>query len=571
VARHARLIEYNMHEGCNARVFAQIQVESDVKIDKGTMLVTKTPGMDVSISKETFIEELLPTGLDVFETMHPVNLYKDHNTLSFYTWGGNMPIIRKGAAQAWLNGKFSNLAAGDILIFEEVKGVQTGLKEDANPNRRHAVRLKKAVSSEDTVGGKNGKPLPITEIEWFEADALPFDLRIETQVGKSSVTEISVACGNIILADHGRTIRDESLPLVPMTGKYRPRLERVGLTYSVLYDHNFAKQLSAQETLDQSPRAAASAVRLTEKNIQEEWAAQTDFFNSDRFTRGFVVEMENDRKTYLRFGSGKQGKLPAPGTGFTAIYRIGNGSGGNIGRDAIAHAVTPKKGITLIRNPLSARGGVDPEKMEQVRLQAPRALLSQERCVTSADYVQKIESHPQVQKAAADMRWTGSWHTAFIAVDRIGDNPSDTEFCEQLRAFIENFRITGADVRIEPPRFAPLDIAMRFSVLTGFYPSTVEHALNEKFSNEEFPNGRRGFLHPDNFTFGQPVYLSHLLTEAKKIPGVNEIEFTKFQRWGQSPGDELLNGKIDVGSLEIVRLDNNIDAPGNGRVLFLNA
>ena len=71
MARHARLIDYNMHEGCNARVFAQIQVESDLELEKGTMLVTKTPGMGASISKETFIEELLPTGLDVFETMHP--------------------------------------------------------------------------------------------------------------------------------------------------------------------------------------------------------------------------------------------------------------------------------------------------------------------------------------------------------------------------------------------------------------------------------------------------------------------------------------------------------------------
>ncbi|QTA89089.1 Baseplate assembly protein domain-containing protein [Desulfonema magnum] len=568
LARHARLIDYRMHEGCNARVWVQVEVESDTELEKGTVLITKTPGRDVCVSNDTFIEEMLPTGPKIFETMHPVSLFKDHNRLSFYTWGGNITRLRKGAIQAALSGNFPNLQAGDVLIFEEVKGVLTGLKEDAEPNRRHAVRLTKVRLSSDLMGGADGEPAHITNIQWAEADALPFDFYIASAFEGTEISDITTALGNVVLADHGRTIRGESLPEVPPTGKYRPQLERINLTCSVPYDHFSARQLSAQETLDQNPRTAGPLIWLTEQDTEEAWTAQNDFFNCDRFVRGFVAETENDRRVFLRFGDGSHGKIPLPATCFSAAYRIGNGSAGNIGRDAIAHVITAEKAIIRVRNPLSAYGGTDPEKMNQVRLQAPQAFRTQERCITPEDYVRKIESHPEVQRAAASVRWTGSWHTVFIAVDRVGDNPSDAEFCKRLSAFMKRFRIVGADMRIEPPRFVPLDIAMTVSVLPGYFPGTVEKSLEEKFSNVEFSDGRLGLFHPDNFSFGQSVYLSHLMTEAGKVPGVGEIRFTRFQRWDRPSGDEIEEGEIAVGPLEIVRLDNNIEAPGNGRILF---
>ena len=58
---------------------------------------------------------------------------------------------------------------------------------------------------------------------------------------------------------------------------------------------------------------------------------------SDRFARDFVVETEDDGQAYLRFGDGVLGRQPEPGSAFAVTYRIGNGTAGNIGADAIAH------------------------------------------------------------------------------------------------------------------------------------------------------------------------------------------------------------------------------------------
>ena len=69
-------------------------------------------------------------------------------------------------------------------------------------------------------------------------------------------------------------------------------------------------------------------------------------------------------------------------------------------------------------NPLPAVGGQDPESLEDVRQRAPVAYRVQERAVTPADYAEVTERYPEVQRAAATFRWTGSWHTVFLTVDR---------------------------------------------------------------------------------------------------------------------------------------------------------
>jgi hypothetical protein len=43
----------------------------------------------------------------------------------------------------------------------------------------------------------------------------------------------------------------------------------------------------------------------------------------------------------------------------------------------------------------------------------------------------------------------------------------------------------------------------------------------------------------------------------------------RFKRWGQPEQGELREGRVAVGPLEIVRLDNDAAAPENGTIEFL--
>ena len=82
-------------------------------------------------------------------------------------------------------------------------------------------------------------------------------------------------------------------------------------------------------------------------------------------------------------------------------------------------------------------------------------------------------------------------------------------------------------------RFVPLEIDMHVCVQPTYFRSDVKAALREVFSNRTLPDGRRGVFHPDNFTFGQPVYLSRLYTAAYAVPGVASVRITTFQRQGR--------------------------------------
>jgi len=296
--------------------------------------------------------------------------------------------------------------------------------------------------------------------------------------------------------------------------------------------------------------------------------------NSDNFSRHFVVEMEEDRTVTLRFGDGVHGRLPPENIPLRLVkYRTGNGQKGNIGADAIYHIITTDQSIEKVSNPLPAAGGIDPEPLERVRLHSPHAFRVQERAVTEADYEGIAQLHPEVQKALAVLQWTGSWYTMFVTVDRRGGLPVDSVFKTTLLHFLEQYRLAGHDIEIVAPHFVPLDIAFTVCVAPGYLRSNIELDLLEVFSNSELPDGRLGFFHPDNFTFGQSVYLSHIIVEAMKVPGVNWIDTTnrpphRFYRWGEFPRDEIEKGMIVLSRFEIARMDNDPNAPENGRIQF---
>src|SRR4029077_3602469 len=205
-----------------------------------------------------------------------------------------------------------------------------------------------------------------------------------------------------------------------------------------------------------------------------------------------------------------------PISGLQATYRAGNGTAGNVGAEAIAHVVastsTPLATITSVRNPMPAQGGVDPETLDEVRSFAPWAFRTQERAVTEADYADVAQRQSEVARARATLRWTGSWYTMFVTVERKGGQPVDDPFRNRIRNFLEQFRLAGFDLEIEAPKFIPLDIAFSVCVAAGDFRSTVKEALLNVCSNRVLPDGTRGFFHPDNFTFGQSVYLSRMVS-----------------------------------------------------------
>jgi hypothetical protein len=592
VRRHARFVDYMLHEGCNARAWVVLGTDATEFIPRGTKLLTRVPGLPnpatLSPDDHAGFHRALAQGAKVFETMTGIDVNPANNELLFATPGQNTPcMLARGATSAKLTGDITTIAPGDVLIFEEVLGAATGLAEDADPTRRHAVRLL-AVTPVDYVtpvapvtpagdGGSDPAPQPTaTLIAWSPGDALPFPLWITSVVDGRRIDNITVARGNAVLADHGHSLADQPLEpaQAPFDGRYQPHLTTNDLTHREPLKTETPIELSATQAIRQDPRQASPAITLRQLTSGDRWTARGDLLSSGPFARDFIVEVESNRQAFLRFGDGVLGRRPAPGTTFTADYRTGNGTSGNVGAEAIGRAVT---GVALksVRNPMPAAGGVNPEAIEHARLYAPQAFRTQERAVTAADYKRLAERHPDVQAAAATADTSGASALFHVAIDRFGGKPVDAVFQHEMTAFLEPFRIAGTRFEVIAPILVPVDVVLVAYVKPGFAPGAVRAALSKCFSDGMLPDGRPAFFNPDNFTFGQPVYLSRIITAALTVAGVAWVNSDpssdpriRFHRSGQAQGDEIAAGEIPIGPLEIACAASNPAKPENGKVEF---
>ena len=558
--RHARLLDYRMHDGCNTRMPIQVQVDYHVKLEKGTPLLSKINGQGLRIPPEIYRENILLRDFQVrvFETMQPVELLPEHNEMFFYNWGMSGYVLEKGAVKAALEGHYPGLKPGDLLMFEEHR---------RDVSLHHLVRLNHPPVLTTDIPLKQA----ITLITWPDEDALPFDWPLVENTHTQRRVRV---LGNIVLADYGRTIPGETLPPVPEDGTYYPQLKYTDVVYAVPYQDWWMKIPSGTSAMKQNPLAALPAVKLIETSENttvtagKKWSPRRDLLSSGSFAREFVVENESDGSIYLRFGDGTLGKKPVPGTVFKAFYRVNGGHDGHSEPGTIAHIVTDNGRITGIYNPVSSSNPVAAETLHQVRIDAPQAFKTQERCITPEDYAVMAERHPDVKEVRVYIRWTGSWHTVYIYVDRADNKPVNKEFISNFLAYLSPYRPSGIDLEIRGPFFVELVITLTIYLADGVFPGPVRQELTEVFSSGLKPDGTRGFFHPDNFTFGQTLYLSTLVTRAMQVRGVERVDVDEFRRYDTPPELKIYPDHIPVGALEILRLDNRADAPGNGLITF---
>jgi predicted phage baseplate assembly protein len=320
--------------------------------------------------------------------------------------------------------------------------------------------------------------------------------------------------------------------------------------------------------MDLDPAKALPAMTLTGtlNQVQTTWKPLRDLLESGESDNEFVVEVEADATARLRFGDDANGKRPDSGTAFAADYRIGNGTAGNVGADCIKLLPGADPRILSARNPLPANGGTDPETNEQIRRRAPQAFLTQERAVTMADYEAAAQLNPQVARASASPRWTGSWHTVFIAAEPKGGGNLGPTLKQSLEQSVGAWRLAGQDFELDSPQYVSLEIALAICVNPGYFQSDVEEALLDVLSNRILPNGAKGLFHPDNFTFGQTVYLSPIYAAARTVAGVIGVQATVFQPQGVNTRQYLDAGELELGPLQVARLDNDRNFPNHGQL-----
>jgi hypothetical protein len=103
-------------------------------------------------------------------------------------------------------------------------------------------------------------------------------------------------------------------------------------------------------------------------------------------------------------------------------------------------------------------------------------------------------------------------------------------------------------------------------VLPDYFRADVLRAVQRELSSTVLPDGRLGIFHPDNFSFGEPVYLSRIIAAAQSVEGVEAVRPLRFQRLISPSGTSLDLGIVPIGDLEIAQLANNPNFRERGRL-----
>ncbi len=618
--RLAKLIDYRMHDGRNAWTYVHFGVNAPLNLDQGSKVVSHvtaplkgdaappTTVIDGSkITADALATDPALAQAVVFETTFPITLDPKNNQIVIHTWGNDECCLAAGSTEAFLytikpdqTADVPDLKKGDFLLFEEVLGPMTGLPADASPTHRQVVQIDEdpAVDQDPLFSNITVNrvpqpllplqtPLPLLRVRWRLQDALLFPLCISTRpLNMQLVRNVTVARGNIVLADHGVTTSETVTPLDTVSDaiNFRLPLSQSPLTMQieplqVNYDPATLTLLTPRTDLTGSPRTAKPAVALSIDfpTGPELWVPADDLLESLTFDQNFVVEVNNDDQGLLRFGDDEYGRSVFGARAFHAVYRIGNGTKGNVGAEALAHvALTPIVNVvTTVRNPLAATSGAEPETIAEVQQWAPQAFrVEQFRAVTEADYAEVAKKLPQVQSAVASFRWTGSWYTVFVGVlpssttDLVRKPNGVTLLTESLRRtvfqFLTSYRQTAYDLEIRPPQFLPLQIDLSVCTAPGYFRGDVEQGVLNALSSHSFPDGTRGFFYPGNWVFGQSLYLSQIYAAVEAVQGVDSLEVTVFRVFGQSDNGELEKGVIAAGPWQIIQLDNDSNFQEHG-------
>jgi predicted phage baseplate assembly protein len=253
----------------------------------------------------------------------------------------------------------------------------------------------------------------------------------------------------------------------------------------------------------------------------------------------------------------------APNGIVTATWRAGLGLDGNIGRDRLTAIVVdpprfPQTPVTSAWNPFDANDGRAPEPPEEIRRNAPEAYRQHQlRAVTLADYVARAEEVDGVQRAAAAYLWTGSWRTVRITIDPRGTEVLAPELADRVEQHLEPLRLIGEDLEIRRPVYVPLRIELEVCLRDDVWPQDVRFAILEELSDGYTSDGRLALFHPDNWTFGQPLYESEIAGRLQRVGGVEHIARLAITRWdAASPGDGRF---VEVGSNEIISVHDDPD------------
>jgi hypothetical protein len=622
IARHARLMDYHIHQGNQASTWLALEVATQFPsapeagrtvryfVPKNFLVQTETQGA--------------PSSAVAFIAREPKRVHQLVNRMSIYTWGDAIPSLAAGDTTAdlklWLvdaagaateaTDRASAITVQELirsgvidqLLIQEHLNPVTGTINGYDPRKRQLLKLLSGADGAEAMYDPTTAPAgynPVTDtpsntakwfvrVRWRQQDELKTNYCFTVNcpdVGR--IENVSLFHGNLVEVCHGRAqttiFKEPGAKLTPPNQLNYERLGKWG-TICTLHDYPLAYR-DTKPGGDEPPLSTLSVRVVQPGGAGDLWDEVPSLIHSDDTDENgdhFVVETDEESFSHIRFGNGKNGKDLPENAIVVCAYQVGDGLVGNIGLDRLRNFdpaadnflkldfnnKQPADNSTIIRcwNPFDVVNGRAPEPAAEIIRRAPEAYrVDQLRAVTLNDYVKRAEKLPGVSRAAAAYAWTGSWRTVRITIDPVGTTVLTEPLVEKISRDLNAVRLIGEDLEIRPPQFVPLEINLSLCARPEFWRKDLKFTLEQEFSDGWTPNGRMGFFHPDLWTFGQSLRSSQIIGRALAVEGVEHIISLTIKRWNipNSTANDMT-----VKENEIIQVFNDPDHMEKGFIVL---
>jgi len=607
--RHARLVDYPAHDGLAASAWLDITVVaggSDALPAGADVWAESDDGRKIPYEIGRGLAEVLAG------TTYAVDAVR--NEIRPHIWDEDETCLSAGATELHVKGHWKADLPFDDTPPGKAPGrwvlLTTNPTSADRPARRLVVRLIEVEEGTDPLLVDAEFGSAITRLVWEPEQALPFELDLEALRVR----------GNLVPATAGETFEarfvvgmDPSNPALGLPGDEQEFLiravERTGPEGSDAYLFSLPGSDEAPlARLGEDPRTAVPEVQLIEESWDggawvsvRSWEWRRSLLGADSsqeydhhftlddgtWTRvvgyrrpgspdadatGEVVHRDYARGEgeTIRFGDGEFGLVPAAGTVFRVVWRLGNGRATNVAAEALS-GFDPAElpAVEALTNPVPAVGGMDAETAEEIRGLAPEAFRAETyRAVRPEDYAEAAERLAWVERAGARMRWTGSWLTTFVTPDPRGAVSISPDQRRDLARQLDRFRQAGREAHPAEPRYADLDVEVHVCVEATSYKSEVEEMVREQLLGRS-DLGEIGFFSPDHFTFGTALYRSRLEAAVQEVPGVRAVGPIRVRRRGHFDWRPLTGPYFPIRDQEVIRVENDPEHPDRGSLTLV--
>ena len=273
----------------------------------------------------------------------------------------------------------------------------------------------------------------------------------------------------------------------------------------------------------------------------------------------YVLQMANF------FNSTALGEIPKPNTTLYVRYRVGGGSGANIGANVVSSVGNVEMVVNgpasannqavrnslRVNNPVPAFGGGDDPTLEEVRYITKYNFASQNRAVTLKDYLSTIFKMPGKFGVPFRMQVSEKQNKvefAILGLDSNGklNNSSTNTLKENMATWLADYRMINDYVLIRDGKI----INLAFSV--DLY---TDKAFNQGEIVNNTINVIKGYFDIKKWQMGQNIYIAQLVEAINNVAGVinvvdikvfNKVNGTYSQNATSQPYSDNINREIDL-------------------------